>query len=162
MWSESVVEALRESGRRLTPQRQAVLEALERSRGLHPAAPQVAEMVRSRQPMVSEATVYKILAELVELGLLSAVDLHDGRLHYDLNTTPHAHAVCRRCGRIDDVPVAHAGAGQASHLLAGLPPLPAGFRLEGVELVLRGLCAECAGSGAEPEAGAEGGAGAER
>ncbi|MDI3298629.1 MAG: Fur family transcriptional regulator [Bacillota bacterium] len=148
MWSEAIVATLREAGRRLTPQRQAVLEALEQLDGRHPAAPQVAELVRRRQPMISEATVYKILSELVELGLLSAVDVHDGRLHYDLNTTPHAHAVCRSCGRIADVPVGGWPPARRAAERRPVPgdagPLPAGFRLEAVELVLRGLCAGCA------------------
>ncbi|MDI3317185.1 MAG: transcriptional repressor [Bacillota bacterium] len=145
MWSTTVAATLRESGKRMTPQRQAVVEALEELQNAHPAAQQVAERVRRRQPMVSEATVYKILSELVGLNLLAAVDVHDGRVHYDLNTAPHAHAVCRRCGRIDDVRVGtrawpYRGGAEAEEALA----LPAGFRLEAVELVLRGLCADCA------------------
>ena len=56
--------------------------------------------------------------------------------HYDFNTSPHAHARCRLCGRVwdlEDVPAPLA--------------LPEGFLLEESELEVSGVCAACAAKG---------------
>ena len=52
-------------------------------------------------------------------------------------TAPHAHFLCRSCGKVFDVPA-------ASLLQEGLRLLPEGFCTESVDLYYRGLCHQCA------------------
>ena len=62
--------AHRESGLPVTLQRRAVFEAIL-ERVDHPTADQVYEAVQARLPQISRMTVYRILATLVWLGLIS-------------------------------------------------------------------------------------------
>jgi Fur family peroxide stress response transcriptional regulator len=99
---EQLVERLRREGCRITPQRVAVLTALLAS-DRHPSAEEVYQELHPRYPMMSRATVYKTIATLKELGEILELEFSDGHNRYDLHTPqPHAHLVCRRCGRIDD------------------------------------------------------------
>ncbi len=121
---------------RLTPQRQAVLDAL-RSSPDHPTAQDVLDRVRRTSPGIGAATVYRTLNLLVEQGHALELDLGDTAARYDANTSRHDHVVCERCGAASDVDA----------------PLPArladrvaevsGFRITGHDLRFRGLCPTC-------------------
>lgn len=96
----TLIEALRRSGYRLTPQREMIVEALAHA-GRHVTAEEIFEQVRSRTGAVNIATVYRTLELLVELGLASCADLGDGKIWYaSARHGPHCHLVCRHCGRV--------------------------------------------------------------
>jgi Fur family ferric uptake transcriptional regulator len=98
----TLIEALRQSGYRLTPQRELIVEAIAYAGG-HVTAEEIFEQVRSRTGAVNIATVYRTLELLVELGLVSCTDLGDGRVCYaSVRHGPHCHLVCRHCGRVID------------------------------------------------------------
>jgi len=66
--SDDLAARLRERGRRLTPQRQLILQAVE---ALHHATPdEVLAHVRSQVSSVNASTVYRTLEVLEELGLV--------------------------------------------------------------------------------------------
>ncbi len=92
------------TGRRLTPQREAVYEYL---RGVdhHPTAEEVYLAVKERLPRVSLATVYKSLELLVASGLASKFTYGNASARYDRRTDVHSHARCLTCGRVDDLDV---------------------------------------------------------
>jgi Fur family ferric uptake transcriptional regulator len=56
---------------------------------------------------------------------------------YDPRTDEHQHFVCRRCGAVADVEVAIDAAGLTDRARAG------GLAVDAVEVVLRGVCADC-------------------
>ncbi len=89
---------------RLTPQRQAVLEAVQRV-SFHPDACWVYDQVRRRLPNISLGTVYRSLAVLRDAGLIQELPQHGASARYDGNVEAHQHAVCRQCGRVVDVEV---------------------------------------------------------
>jgi Fur family transcriptional regulator, peroxide stress response regulator len=126
---------IRAAGLRLTPQRLAVLEYLERAAG-HLTAEQIGAGVNRRLPRASRATVYNALRALRDAGLVSEVRLDDAVARYDANLDRHHHFICRRCGRLEDV----------SHEAVGPPPrcdVGEGYTVEAYEIVLRGVCAAC-------------------
>ena len=130
-------ERIRGAGLKLTPQRLAVLDYLQRAAG-HPTAEQIGAEVNRRLPRAARATVYNALRALRDAGLVSEVRLDGATARYDTNLAPHHHFICRRCGRIEDVSAEAAG-----------PPPPSfavgeGYAVEACEIVLRGLCAACA------------------
>ena len=132
-------ERIRGAGLKLTPQRLAVLDYLQRATG-HPTAEQIGAEVNRRLPRAARATVYNALRALRDAGLVSEVRLDGATARYDTNLAPHHHFICRRCGRIEDV----------SADQAGPPPsfaLGEGYAVEACEIVLRGLCASCARRG---------------
>src|SRR5918998_4226514 len=95
-------ERLRGAGLKLTPQRLAVLEYLQRAPG-HPTAEQIGADLNRRLPRAARATVYNALRALRDAGLVSEVRLDGATARYDVNLSPHHHFICRRCGRIEDV-----------------------------------------------------------
>src|SRR5256885_13660046 len=94
-------ELLRERGYRATSQRIAIHEAL-RDAGRHMTAEQVLSLVAGRLPGISLPTVYATLDVLEELGLVRRVHTPT-KLLFDPRSEEHAHALCRRCGRVEDV-----------------------------------------------------------
>ena len=131
-----LINLLRARGQRVTSQRLVILRELRRRRH-HASVDELLGAVSHDLPGISAPTVYATLDLLVELGLARKIDVGRGSL-YDGRTEPHQHAVCRRCGRVEDVdadldPAALLGRASAQ-----------GFRPDRVEVVLSGLCAECA------------------
>ena len=96
-------EVLRQRGRRMTRQRQAVYDAVIATGG-HPSAEQVFERVRRHLPHVSLATVYNSLEALVDCGQLSRVPRTDhGPARYDPRRDAHHHARCVACSKVWDI-----------------------------------------------------------
>lgn len=88
---------------RLTPRRQAVLDVLVAAHD-HPTAAQVFERVRTRQPGIGPATVYRTLGLLVTGGQARLLALGEGAsARYDGNLDRHDHVVCTECGAATDV-----------------------------------------------------------
>jgi Fe2+ or Zn2+ uptake regulation protein len=133
----ALATALRERGQRVTPQRLAIARVLS-DLARHVTAERVHAEVSARMPGVSLPTVYATLDLLEELGLARRVATDGGAVVYDPRTDEHHHLVCRSCGAIMDVdaPVDTAGVKEAARAT--------GFVPDASQVVLRGLCAECA------------------
>jgi Fe2+ or Zn2+ uptake regulation protein len=129
--------ALRERGQRVTPQRLMVARVLS-DLDRHVTAEVVYDEVSHRMPGVSLPTVYATLELLEGIGLIHRVASERGAVIYDPRTDEHHHLVCRRCGAIVDVdaPV------EAESLLSAARS--AGFAPDHAQVVVRGLCANCA------------------
>ncbi len=127
---------LRARGRRVTPQRRAIIQVLLEDHS-HPAAEQILTRVRDVMPDLSPATVYNTLHELAEINLLLELDLGLGERRYDINTADHAHLVCIKCGRVEDVPY------DPGPLVSGLEHTH-GFQVLGCDITFRGYCPTCA------------------
>jgi Fur family transcriptional regulator, peroxide stress response regulator len=125
-------------GRRITPQRLAICEALL-AHGGHPTAAEIYQQIYATHPAISQATVYNTLTMLVELGVIRPLDiLGDDHAHYDLCVEPHVNAVCTQCGRIADI---HTDTLEA---LLGLVAARSGYQLAaGDGVIVYGVCAEC-------------------
>jgi len=132
-----LISALRARGQRVTAPRLLVHRHVRRSRG-HLTAEQVHGELARGMPSLSPATIYATLELLDELGVVRRLSTPGGTTVYDPRTQPHHHAICRRCGRIEDVeaPV-DARAAEAAAARAG-------FRADHTELQLTGVCAACA------------------
>jgi Fe2+ or Zn2+ uptake regulation protein len=136
--TDDLVALLRARGQRVTSQRLVILRELRRQRG-HATAEEIHRAVHRDLPGTSTPTVYAALDLLVELGLARKLDIGIGVSLYDARTEPHQHMVCRRCGLVADLEVdldaeglLHAGGAD-------------GFHPEGLELLISGVCADCAG-----------------
>jgi Fe2+ or Zn2+ uptake regulation protein len=128
--------ALRSRGMRVTPQRLAVHSALH-DLGRHSTAEEVLERVHGTVPGVSLPTVYAALELLTDLGL--ALRVHAGRaVRFDPRSEAHHHLVCTACGTVADLD-AVVELGPALERARAL-----GAETSGAEVVVRGLCADCA------------------
>jgi Fur family ferric uptake transcriptional regulator/Fur family peroxide stress response transcriptional regulator len=132
-----LTDALRERGQRVTSQRLVIHRAL-RELNRHVTAEQVLDMVRPALPGVSLPTVYATLELFEELGTVRRISRAPGPALYDPRPEPHHHLVCTGCGRIDDV--------EATVDLAAVVRTArrSGFLPERSEVLVRGLCADCA------------------
>lgn len=128
---DELTEEFRASGRKVTPQRQAIFRALSGST-VHPSAESVYAEVSAEMPTISLRTVYQTLNDLAAMGELTALDLGTGATRFDPTLDPHHHLVCTGCGRIEDV------YGEAPELA-----VPDGFEVRTTEIVYRGRCATC-------------------
>lgn len=134
--------SLHGSGRRLTPQRQRVLELFERiGEGSHLSAEEVHQRLLRSDGRVSLATVYRTLRLLSSMGLLQELELPEGGRRFELAGDAHRdhhHLHCVRCGRTEEFE-------SAAVLAAGEEAASAqGFRLLACVLNVRALCPRCA------------------
>ena len=93
---------LRDSGYRLTPQRELILAAVD-SLG-HATPDEVLAEVRKHANAVNASTVYRTLEVLEELGLVRHAHLSDRAPTYHTVTDhEHFHIVCRNCQKVVSV-----------------------------------------------------------
>ncbi|MEM8745884.1 MAG: transcriptional repressor [Actinomycetota bacterium] len=137
-WSaDQAAEALKAHGCRVTRPRTAVLRALLEHDGPIDV-PALTRMAEFHEPGIHEATVYRTVATLAEVGIVTHVHAGHGpalvRLHGDVALV----AVCQDCGSIEPVPASVVDA-----LVTGTQ-VTTGFVLEPGHFALEGICAACA------------------
>jgi len=99
---EQMIQSLKKTHHRITPQRLAVLDVLAESPG-HPSVEKIYEQVRSRFPTTSIATVYKTISILKEIDQVLELGFPDGSNRYDGSRPfPHPHVICIKCRSIFD------------------------------------------------------------
>ena len=99
--NEGVEKILRDQGARVTPQRVAILQAVE-STGSHPDADAVYRVVSRKYPHISRDTVYRTLSMMEEKRIIGSILFVGNAKRYDPNTARHHHLICIRCRSIFD------------------------------------------------------------
>ena len=92
---------LRDSNLKVTPQRVAVLEALNNLKN-HPTADKIKEYVVKNHPNIAVGTIYKTLDTFVEKGLIKKVKTEKDVMRYDAILENHHHLYCEDTERIED------------------------------------------------------------
>jgi Fur family ferric uptake transcriptional regulator len=146
---QTALDGLRSRGERVTPARRAVLQVLDATAD-HLTAEEIVARGEQSAPGVHRATVYRALATLGELGLITHTHLGGSAAVYHLAGAPnpapgeptsHAHLQCTRCLAVIDVPV------DALTELAARLEGDVGFELQPEHAALLGLCADCRSGG---------------
>jgi Fur family ferric uptake transcriptional regulator len=99
---EAIFKQLRESGFRLTPQREMVLSIMHQMDDFA-TADQIFEGVQTLSSSVDISTIYRTLDLLQDFRVVAAVDLSDGQRRYKLSevgASARVHLVCRVCGKV--------------------------------------------------------------
>lgn len=97
---DTTMQALKESGLRLTPQRIMVLTAVRQAKG-HVSAAEILEKVKESYPYIDVSTVYRTLGVLKEMRLISETDMGRGESKYEwIEQERHHHLICRNCDRV--------------------------------------------------------------
>jgi len=134
--SGDAIEVLRGRGLRMTPQRRAIVAEIMRTRG-HISPTALARKVQGEMPGVNASTVYRTLALLEEVGVLSHAHLEGGAEYHRAEEAGHVHLTCSDCGAEDDLSLEEAEA--LSHLIERhrefLPDL--------THFAISGLCSQC-------------------
>ena len=132
-----MLEALKEEGHRITPQRLAILKVLAKSEN-HPEVEWVHRRIKEDFPTTSLATVYKTITLLKELGQVLELGFADRGSRYDGNRPdPHPHLICTECGAIVDPEFS------AMEKLAQEMSKKSGFEITHHRLDFFGLCPKC-------------------
>ena len=121
-----------ENGWKCTSQRLAVYEFLHHNLS-HPDVDTVWHAVRRKLPALTRESVYRILNEFTEKGMIRRLD-HIDSARYDSRTEPHGHFVCEKCGRIVDFNWPEG---------VVLPGELRGKKLSHMEIRLVGICSRC-------------------
>lgn len=121
---------------RVTPQRSAVLGAIESTAGSFTAV-DVYDRARKTFPALGLATVYRTLDLLRGAGLVRALAGAEGAVYVRCHPGHHHHLVCVSCGSVEETELCGAPAPSVLKRRHG-------FRAETHELDVYGTCARCA------------------
>jgi len=138
--TDFLIDKLKNSGMRITPQRIAICQMRSESMA-HPTAAMIYECIRRQYPSLSLATVYNTLDTLAGLGAITVLGrAGDDNLHYDGNTSFHVHFACISCHKIDDI--AFPEITGVDFNAANWP----NYKLLGASFIYYGLCPDCINS----------------
>jgi Fur family ferric uptake transcriptional regulator len=99
---QTLLADLRHKGYRITPQREIIVQAIAHASN-HMTAEEIFAEVQTHTQAINLATVYRTLELLIDEGLVTGINLGEGRIVYaTVNHGPHIHLVCRGCGHIMD------------------------------------------------------------
>lgn len=94
---------LREIGLKATLPRLKVLELFQNSRERHMTAEDVYKLLLSENADIGLATVYRVLTQFEQAGLLQRHHFEGGRAVFELNEgNHHDHLVCLQCGKVEE------------------------------------------------------------
>lgn len=129
---------LRGSGKRLTPQRELILRAVE-TLG-HATPDEVLAEVHKQSTSINVSTVYRTLEVLEELGLVRHAHLSDrAPTYHSVTGHEHFHLVCRNCHKVISVEA------EALEPLSARLASDYGFTPDVGHLTVFGTCEACSG-----------------
>jgi Fur family ferric uptake transcriptional regulator len=127
---------LRDQGFRITPQRQLVLEAVEKLR--HGTPEELLVEVQCTATGVNLSTVYRTLEVLEDVGLVTHAHIgHGPPTYHSVDEDVHIHLVCDRCATVLSVP-----ASVAEEFVSRLDS-SYGFRTDISHVSVHGVCESC-------------------
>ncbi len=86
-------------------QRVAIMNYLLTHR-THPSADEIFLKLNKSMPTLSKTTVYNTLKLFAEHGAALMLTIDEKNVCFDGDTSPHAHFLCKKCGKIYDLPMA--------------------------------------------------------
>lgn len=99
----ATTEQLRHSGLKVTGPRMKILGLFETSNQRHLTADDVHRMLLSDQDDVGLATVYRVLTQFEQAGILIRHHFDNDRAVYELNHGQHHdHLLCMQCGHVEE------------------------------------------------------------
>lgn len=94
---------LKNIGLKATVPRMAILDLFRKSSLRHLTAEDVYRQLRSEKVEIGLATVYRVLTQFEQAGLLERHHFESGKAVFELNDGKHHdHLVCLQCGRVEE------------------------------------------------------------
>ncbi len=116
---------------RLSVQRIAIMRYLMEHL-THPTVDEIYTALSPSIPTLSKTTVYNALKLLSEQGAIQTLTIDEHYTCYDAEILPHAHFLCKRCGKIYDV---EGGVGKVKEI--------EGHCVQEVHAYYKGICKDC-------------------
>ena len=96
-------DELKNNGLKATLPRLKILEVFERTQRRHMTAEDVYKALIGEGSDIGLATVYRVLMQFEQAGLLSRSNFESGKAVFELNEGQHHdHLVCLTCGRVEE------------------------------------------------------------
>jgi Fur family ferric uptake transcriptional regulator len=97
------IDELKSTGLKATLPRLKILEVFQGSKLRHMTAEDVYRVLLDERSDIGLATVYRVLTQFEQAGLLSRSNFESGKAVYELNEGHHHdHLVCLDCGRVEE------------------------------------------------------------
>jgi Fur family ferric uptake transcriptional regulator len=94
---------LKSSGLKATLPRIKILEVFQKSEQRHMTAEDVFKALLNENSEIGLATVYRVLMQFEQAGLLTRSNFESGKAVFELNEGQHHdHLVCLTCGRVEE------------------------------------------------------------
>ncbi len=94
---------LKNTGLKATLPRITILELFQKSGQRHMSAEDVYRLVLNERADIGLATIYRVLMQFEQAGLLTRSQFESGKAVYELNEGQrHDHLVCLDCGRVEE------------------------------------------------------------
>ncbi|MET0311245.1 MAG: ferric iron uptake transcriptional regulator [Burkholderiaceae bacterium] len=133
------VDELKSTGLKATLPRLKILDIFQKGAQRHMTAEDVFRVLLQDRSDIGLATVYRVLTQFEQAGLLSRSHFESGKAVYELNEGQHHdHLVCHSCGKVEEFYDAEIEKRQqivAKHK---------GWILQDHAMSLYGLCGDCA------------------
>lgn len=130
---EDIAARLSAKGIRPSVQRMAILKYLSEHK-THPTVDMMYTALSPHIPTLSKTTVYNTVKQLAEYELIQSIQIEDGEVRYDADTSDHIHFKCLSCGKVYDI-FEHAP------VTSGI--IPDGFIVQKTQTNLWGICPSC-------------------
>ena len=128
-------KTLKTSGLKTTLPRMKILEVFNTTQQRHLSAEDIYRKLLSEQSEISLATIYRVLMQFEQAGILKRSNFEDERSVFELDEGQHHdHIVCLTCGRIEEFFDAEIEQRQLAVAQAH------GFELQDHRLALYGKC----------------------
>lgn len=116
-------------------QRMAILDYLDNHR-THPTVDEIYMSLSPDMPTLSKTTVYNTLKLFAEQGAATMLTIDEKNACFDSDLTPHGHFLCKKCGKIFDIPYPVVSDGMEGSCMEG-------FDVKEMHFYCKGICKSC-------------------
>jgi Fur family ferric uptake transcriptional regulator len=129
---------LKKAGLKITLPRVKILQILENSQSHHLSAEDVYRVLLESDEDIGLATVYRVLTQFQEAGLVTRHNFEGGHSVFELDLgTHHDHLVCVKCGKVDEF-IDQVIEDRQKEIAE-----KAGYRITDHSLNMYGICPDC-------------------
>ncbi|MDM0121997.1 ferric iron uptake transcriptional regulator [Variovorax arabinosiphilus] len=133
------IDELKNTGLKATLPRLKILEIFQAGGQRHMTAEDVFRVLLNEHSDIGLATVYRVLTQFEQAGILERSHFESGKAVYELNEgTHHDHLICTSCGKVEEFYDAEIERRQ--QMIAK----DKGWILQDHAMSLYGLCGDCA------------------
>ena len=134
----ATIDELKSTGLKATLPRLKILEIFQKGELRHMTAEDVFRVLLIERSDIGLATVYRVLMQFEQAGILSRSNFESGKAVYELNEgRHHDHFVCTSCGKVEEFYDAEIESRQQIVATAK------GWSVQDHAMSLYGLCADC-------------------
>ena len=99
----TTIEELKSNGLKATVPRLKIMELFQKGPQRHMGAEDIFRLLLEERSDIGLATVYRVLTQFEQAGLLSRSSFENGKAVYELNDGEHHdHLVCIDCGKVEE------------------------------------------------------------